>query len=108
MLKLLNMIANLALPPSRCRLRLAVRGGIVRLTGDELSLGMGFLGSRDVRRVPLETIIAVEAVPGLAPTDGVTLYILTVDDDLVIPGVSPLAARRLRAVLRTLLALAAQ
>jgi hypothetical protein len=102
MLNLLNTIAAFALPPSRCRLKLAVRGGILRLTGDELSVGMGFLGSRDVRRLPLAAIVAVEDEPGVVPADGVTLRVITADDDLAIAGVSPLSARRLRAMLRTL------
>lgn len=102
MYRLLNTIAALALPASRCRLKLAVRGGIVRLTGGELSVGMGFLGSRDVRHIPLAAIVALEDEPGVLPADGVTLHVITAEDDITIAGVSPLAARRLRAMLRTM------
>lgn len=101
MLQLLRAVSDLALPASRCRLKLAVRGGILRVTGGELSVGMGLFGSRDVRRVPLAAITDIHAVEGLAPTAGVTLHIIAGGEELRIVGLSPLSARRLRAILQS-------
>lgn len=99
--RMMRSVAQIALPSSRPRLKLAVRGGIVRLTGDELSVGAGLFGSRDMRRVPLAAITAIRSAEGLTPAEGVTLHVMTADDELTIVGLSPLSARRLLAMLRT-------
>jgi hypothetical protein len=102
MLQLLHTIAGLALPASRSRLKLAVRGGILRLSGDELSFGRGLFGSRELRRVPLAAITAIEVEPGLAASDGLRLHIRSADGELLVAGVSPLSASRLQTMLRAL------
>lgn len=86
-----------ALGASRTLLKTAVRGGLLRLTGQELSYGEGVLGSRNLRRFPLAAIASIELEAGDAVGRAVRLQMRTNDGTaLTLEGVSPLAARRLQ------------
>lgn len=83
-------------------LRTAVRGGLLRLQPDALIYGEGWLGSRQPRRISLDTIAAVRITPDPTDTRGVRLRIAAADESWEFTGVSPLAARRMARLIAAL------
>jgi hypothetical protein len=80
----------------RTLLRTAVRGGLLRLSGAELVYGEGFLGSKNMRSVPLGRIESLLIEPGAVAVGGVRLRVNVVGElELLIEGVNAGAARRL-------------
>lgn len=80
----------------RTLLRTAVRGGLLRLNGSELMYGEGFLGSKNLRSVPLARLGPLAIEPGAVAVGGVRLRVaLAGEADLLFEGVNRGAAERL-------------
>lgn len=95
MLRAMRSLAGLG--ASRTLLKTAVRGGLLRLSSHELSHGEGVLGSRNVRRFPVASILAIEIEPMDPSGRAVRLRLRTAEGEaLTLEGVNPVAARRLR------------
>lgn len=80
----------------RTLLRTAVRGGLLRLNAVELVYGEGFLGSKNLRSVPLAKIVSLAVEPGPVAVGGVRLRVgVAGEPDLLFEQVNPGAAQRL-------------
>jgi hypothetical protein len=87
-------------------LKTRVRGGILTITERELLLGEGWLGTQNVKHIPIHLIIGVDLQP--SPSERLlnrsTLLRLVWGDGNVteVDGIGPIAAQRVRDLLRTL------
>lgn len=100
MLRTMRALAGLG--GSRVLLKTAVRGGLLRLSTTELSYGEGVLGTRNLRRLPLDSVRAVEVEESPVGRSAVLTIRLAGAPPLRLEGVSPTAARRLRGLLTAL------
>ncbi len=93
-------------------LKTPMRGGIVTITDRELVVGEGWLGTRNVRRFPLQSLMQIELLPAL-PSESMRHHrrIRFRWDDgqsTEVAGIGPLAAQRIYALLHALYALGGQ
>ena len=83
-----------------------MRGGILTLTNRELVLGEGWLGTQNERRFPLQSLVHLDLLP--SPSDNVPgqnmlLRFVWVDGQPTeVDGIGPIAAQRIRSILRAL------
>ncbi len=87
-------------------LKTPMRGGIVTLTDRELVLGEGVLGTKNVRRFPLQSLVRLDRLP--SPGDHVLrrsmlLRFVWADGQTTeVDGIGPLAAQRMHDILQVL------
>lgn len=87
----------------RTLLRTAVRGGLLRLSSSELVYGEGFLGSKNMRRMPLAQLLSLQVEPGAVAVGGVRLRVSVAGEpELVLEGVNAGAAQRLLQIVEIL------
>lgn len=87
-------------------LKTPMRGGIVTITDRELVLGEGWLGTRNVRRFPLQSLMHIELLPSLQ-SKGMQHHMCVrfVWDDgqsTEVDGIGPIAAQRMSDMLHAL------
>ena len=83
-----------------------MRGGLVTLTNRELVLGDGLLGTRNVRRFPLQSLMHLDLLP--SPGDkalrrNMLLRFMWVDGQTTeVDGIGPIAAQRIHTIVHAL------
>lgn len=92
-----------SLAPAPPLFKMAVRGGLLRLTRDAVVIGEGWLGSRNVRCLPLSQIVAAVVEVGPLATGPVRLRLcINHGTPVIVEGGGLLAAARLVKLLDSL------
>jgi hypothetical protein len=87
-------------------LKTPMRGGILTLTDHELVLGEGLLGTRNVRRFPIQSLTHLDLLPSSDnPVLQQNMLLRFVWDDgqtTEVDGIGPIAAQRIHDILQAL------